>query len=145
MRDKSRGDLIGPWLSSQEIIMDFTLVDPCNSTSVNKIFDKNYSSLETAERKKLNRYGELELISKINSRRHNPLFSIRLLFLFMERLVASVNNFSDFGKLCKQYGKNFNESYWRGSLSFSLFKALFRYFDSILNRVFALRHEFIMM
>ncbi|KAL0244996.1 hypothetical protein GEMRC1_009076 [Eukaryota sp. GEM-RC1] len=57
MRDKSRGDLNGPWLSSQEIIMDFTTVDPCNSTSVNKILDENYSALETAERKKLNRYG----------------------------------------------------------------------------------------
>ncbi|KAL0236212.1 hypothetical protein GEMRC1_002794 [Eukaryota sp. GEM-RC1] len=66
LRDKSRGDLIGPWLSSQEIIMDFTTVDPCNSTSVNKILDENYSALETAERKKLNRYGEL--ISKMNSR-----------------------------------------------------------------------------
>ncbi|KAL0235442.1 hypothetical protein GEMRC1_002024 [Eukaryota sp. GEM-RC1] len=52
MTDKSRGDLIGPWLSSQEIIMDFTTVDPCNSTSVNKILEENYSVLETAERKK---------------------------------------------------------------------------------------------
>ncbi|KAL0229640.1 hypothetical protein GEMRC1_013185 [Eukaryota sp. GEM-RC1] len=51
MRDKSRGDLIDPWLSSQEIIMDFTTIDPCNSTSVNKISDENYSALETAERK----------------------------------------------------------------------------------------------
>ncbi|KAL0252173.1 hypothetical protein GEMRC1_001385 [Eukaryota sp. GEM-RC1] len=66
MRDKSRGDLIGTWLSSQEIIMDFATVDPCNSTSVNKILDENYSALETAERKKLDRYGEL--ISKMNSR-----------------------------------------------------------------------------
>ncbi|KAL0250839.1 hypothetical protein GEMRC1_000053 [Eukaryota sp. GEM-RC1] len=98
MRDKSRGDLIGPWLSSQEIIMDFTAVDPCNSTSVNKILDENYSALETAERKKLDRYDEL--ISKMNSRRHNPLFSILLLFLFMVRLVASVNNFSQILAYC---------------------------------------------
>ncbi|KAL0241089.1 hypothetical protein GEMRC1_006324 [Eukaryota sp. GEM-RC1] len=36
MRDKSRGDSIGPWLSSQEIIMDFTTVDPCNSQNVRR-------------------------------------------------------------------------------------------------------------
>ncbi|KAL0245270.1 hypothetical protein GEMRC1_009349 [Eukaryota sp. GEM-RC1] len=144
MRDKSRGDLIGPWLSSQEIIMDFTTVDPCNSTSVNKILDENYSALETAERKKFDRYGEL--ISKMNSRRHNP-------FVFHPFAISLYGTFgcfgqqflTDFGKLCKQYGKNFNESYWRGRLSFSLFKALFRYFDSILNRLFALRHEFEMI
>ncbi|KAL0239517.1 hypothetical protein GEMRC1_009625 [Eukaryota sp. GEM-RC1] len=144
MRDKSRGDLIDPWLSSQEIIMDFTTIDPCNSTSVNKISDENYSALETAERKKLDRYDEL--ISKMNSRRHNP-------FVFHPFAISLYGKFgcfgqqflTDFGKLCKQYGKNFNESYWRGRLSFSLFKALFRYFDSILNRLLALRHKFEMM
>ncbi|KAL0229178.1 hypothetical protein GEMRC1_013798 [Eukaryota sp. GEM-RC1] len=146
MRDtsKSIGDLIGPWFSSQEKIMDFTTVDPCNSTSVTNILDENYSALETAERKKVDRYGEL--ISKMNSRRHNP-------FVFHSVAISLYGKFgcfgqqflTDFGKLCKQYGKNSNESYWRGRLSFSLFKALFGYFNSILNRLFALRHEFEMM
>ncbi|KAL0238651.1 hypothetical protein GEMRC1_013124 [Eukaryota sp. GEM-RC1] len=144
MRDRSSGDLFGPWLSSQEIIMDFTTVDPCNSTSVKNIFGENYSALETAERKKLNRYGEL--ISNMNSSRHNP-------FVFHPFAISLYGTFgcfgqqflTDFGKLCKQYGKNFNESYWRGMLSFSLFKVLFRYFDSILNSLFTLRHEFEMM
>ncbi|KAL0244431.1 hypothetical protein GEMRC1_008515 [Eukaryota sp. GEM-RC1] len=89
MRDKSRGDLIDPWLSSQEIIMDFTTVDPCTSTSVNKILDENYSALETAERKKLNRYGEL--ISKMNSRRHNP-------FVFHPFAISLYGTFGCFGQ-----------------------------------------------
>ncbi|KAL0251080.1 hypothetical protein GEMRC1_000294 [Eukaryota sp. GEM-RC1] len=112
MRDKSRGDLIGPWLSSQEIIMDFTTVDPFNSTSVNKILDENYSALETAERKKLDRYGEL--ISKMNSRRHNPfVFDPFAISLYGTLGCFGQQFLTDFGKLCKQYGKNFNERYWR--------------------------------
>ncbi|KAL0248454.1 hypothetical protein GEMRC1_003690 [Eukaryota sp. GEM-RC1] len=121
MRDKSRGDLIGPWLSSQEIFMDFTMIDPCNSTSDNKILDKNCSALETAERKKLNRYGEL--ISKMNSSRHNP-------FVFHPFAISLYGTFgcfgqqflTDFGKLCKQYGKNFNESYWEEGCRFPFSK-----------------------
>ncbi|KAL0251246.1 hypothetical protein GEMRC1_000691 [Eukaryota sp. GEM-RC1] len=121
MRDKSRGDLIGPWLSSQEIIMDFTAVDPCNSTSVNKILDENYSALETAERKKLDRYDEL--ISKMNSRRHNPfVFHPFAISLYGTLGCFGQQFLTDFGILCKQYGKTFNESYWRGRLSFSLSK-----------------------
>ncbi|KAL0250829.1 hypothetical protein GEMRC1_000969 [Eukaryota sp. GEM-RC1] len=50
--DRSRGDLIGPWLSCQEIIMDFTTVDPCNSRSIFKNFDYDLSALEVAEKGK---------------------------------------------------------------------------------------------
>ncbi|KAL0239959.1 hypothetical protein GEMRC1_010067 [Eukaryota sp. GEM-RC1] len=80
--------------------MDFTTVYPCNSTSVNKIVDENYSALETAERQKLNRYGEL--ISKMSSCRHNP-------FVFHPFAISLYGTFgcfgqqflTDFGKLCK--------------------------------------------
>ncbi|KAL0245874.1 hypothetical protein GEMRC1_007091 [Eukaryota sp. GEM-RC1] len=51
--DRSRGDLIGPWLFCQEIIMDFTTVDPCNSRSISKIFDDDFSALEVAEKEKI--------------------------------------------------------------------------------------------
>ncbi|KAL0249411.1 hypothetical protein GEMRC1_004643 [Eukaryota sp. GEM-RC1] len=50
---RSRGDLIGPWLSCPEIIMDFTTVDPCNSRSISKNFDDDLSALEVAEKEKI--------------------------------------------------------------------------------------------
>ncbi|KAL0240769.1 hypothetical protein GEMRC1_006005 [Eukaryota sp. GEM-RC1] len=104
MRDKTRGDLIGPWLSCQEILMDFPTVDPCNSTSVNKILDENYSALDSAERKNLNRYGES--ISKMKSRRHNPfVFHPFAIFLYGTFGCFDQQFLTDFGKLCKQYGK----------------------------------------
>ncbi|KAL0239554.1 hypothetical protein GEMRC1_009662 [Eukaryota sp. GEM-RC1] len=57
--DRSRGDLIGPWLSCQEIIMDFTTVDPCISRSISKNFDDDFSALEVAEKGKNTKYCHL--------------------------------------------------------------------------------------
>ncbi|KAL0236353.1 hypothetical protein GEMRC1_002935 [Eukaryota sp. GEM-RC1] len=67
--DRSRGDLIGPWLSCQEIIMDFTTVDPCNSRSISKIFDDDFSALEVAEKGKNSKY--CHLINQLNVDRYN--------------------------------------------------------------------------
>ncbi|KAL0244777.1 hypothetical protein GEMRC1_008859 [Eukaryota sp. GEM-RC1] len=69
--DRSRGDLIGPWLSCQEIIMDFTTVDPCNSRSISKIFDDDFSALKVAEKGKNTKY--CHSINQLNVDRYNSL------------------------------------------------------------------------
>ncbi|KAL0251724.1 hypothetical protein GEMRC1_000936 [Eukaryota sp. GEM-RC1] len=66
--DRSRGDLIGPWLSCQEIIMDFTTVDPCNLRP-SKNFDDDFSALEVAEKGKNSK--NCHLINHLNVDRYN--------------------------------------------------------------------------
>ncbi|KAL0229405.1 hypothetical protein GEMRC1_014022 [Eukaryota sp. GEM-RC1] len=66
--DRSRGDLIGPCVSCEKIIMDFTIVDPCNSRSISNIFD-DFSALEVAEKGKNTKY--CHLINQLNVDRYN--------------------------------------------------------------------------
>ncbi|KAL0231254.1 hypothetical protein GEMRC1_010659 [Eukaryota sp. GEM-RC1] len=73
--DRSRGDLIGPWLSCQEIFMDFTTVDPCNSRSISKIFDDDFSALEVAAKAKFAKNSHL--INQLNvDRYHSMCFNL---------------------------------------------------------------------
>ncbi|KAL0251675.1 hypothetical protein GEMRC1_000887 [Eukaryota sp. GEM-RC1] len=46
IRDKSRGDLSGPWLNCKEGVLDLITVDPCNDTVSSKILDDQFTPLD---------------------------------------------------------------------------------------------------
>ncbi|KAL0249677.1 hypothetical protein GEMRC1_004906 [Eukaryota sp. GEM-RC1] len=133
--DRSRGDLIGPWLSCQEIIMDFTTVDPCNSRSISKIFDDDFSALEVAEKGKNTKY--CLLINQLNVDRYNSfVFQPFAMSIYGNIGPAAQAFLTSFGKLCSEYGKAFNENFWLSKLTFALFRSMHRYFNSILGKLF---------
>ncbi|KAL0230940.1 hypothetical protein GEMRC1_010345 [Eukaryota sp. GEM-RC1] len=132
--DRSRGDLFGPWLSCQEIIMDFTTVDPCNSGSISKIFD-DFSPLEVAEKGKNTKY--CHLINQLNVDRYNSfVFQPFAMSIYGNIGPAAQGFLTSFGKLCSEYGKVFNENFWLSRLTFALFRSMHRYFNSILGKLF---------
>ncbi|KAL0246091.1 hypothetical protein GEMRC1_007307 [Eukaryota sp. GEM-RC1] len=133
--DRSRGDLIGPWLSCQEIIMDFMTVDPCNSRSISKIFDDDFSALEVAEKGKNTKY--CHLINQLNVDRYNSfVFQPFAMSIYGNIGPATQGFLTSFGKLCSEYGKVFNENFWLSRLTFALFRSMHRYFNSILGKLF---------
>ncbi|KAL0251308.1 hypothetical protein GEMRC1_000521 [Eukaryota sp. GEM-RC1] len=67
---RSRGDLIRQIrFFCQEIIMDFTTVDPYNSRSISNLFDDDLSALEVAEKVKNTKYCHLN--NQLNVDRYN--------------------------------------------------------------------------
>ncbi|KAL0245871.1 hypothetical protein GEMRC1_007088 [Eukaryota sp. GEM-RC1] len=115
--------------------MDFTTVDPCNSRSISKIFDDDFSALEVAEKGKNAKY--CHLINQLNVDRYNS-------FVFQPFAMSIYGNIgpvaqgflTSFGKLCSEYGKVFNENFWLSRLTFALFRSMHRYFNSILGKLF---------
>ncbi|KAL0231287.1 hypothetical protein GEMRC1_010691 [Eukaryota sp. GEM-RC1] len=109
--DRSRGDLIGPWLSCQEIIMDFTTVDPCNSRSISKNFADDFSALEVAEKGKNRKY--CHLINQLNVDRYNSfVFQPFAMSIYGNIGPAAQGFLTSFGILCSEYGKVFNEYFF---------------------------------
>ncbi|KAL0248944.1 hypothetical protein GEMRC1_004178 [Eukaryota sp. GEM-RC1] len=130
--DRSRGDLIGPWLSCQEIIMDFTTVDPCNSRSISKIFDDDFSALEVAEKGKNTKY--CHLINQLNVDRYNS-------FVFQPFAMSIYGNIGPAaqGPLvnCVLSTVKFSmKIFCLSRLTFALFRSMHRYFNSILGELF---------
>ncbi|KAL0235503.1 hypothetical protein GEMRC1_002708 [Eukaryota sp. GEM-RC1] len=92
---QKRGDFIGPWLSCQEIVVDFTTVDPCKASAIANILNPSNDPLKDAENAKVSKYGHQ--VAALNSRRHNNIvfqpfavsleISVRFLSLCIDMLI----------------------------------------------------------
>ncbi|KAL0231396.1 hypothetical protein GEMRC1_010800 [Eukaryota sp. GEM-RC1] len=128
---QNRGDFIGPWLSCQEIIVDFTTVDPCKASAIANILNTSNDPLKDAENAKVSKYAHQ--VAALNSRRHNNI-------VFQPFAVSLYGNFGSATKefliLCSEFGKKFNRSYWKSKCAFSIFRSMYSYVDSILSKLF---------
>ncbi|KAL0246706.1 hypothetical protein GEMRC1_007917 [Eukaryota sp. GEM-RC1] len=138
IRDKNRGDLIGPWLNCKEVGVEFATVDPCNAAASSKILDDQFSHLHNAEDKKCLRY--CDYISNLNSQRHNALVFQPFGLSISGNLGSAAQTFlSSFHQLCCKFGKKFSISFWRDRLVFSIFRSMFQYFDGMLKKLFGVQ------
>ncbi|KAL0246071.1 hypothetical protein GEMRC1_007287 [Eukaryota sp. GEM-RC1] len=66
---QKRGDFNGPWLSCQEIVVDFTTVDACKASAITNFLNTSNDPLKDAENAKVSKY--VHQVAALNSRRHN--------------------------------------------------------------------------
>ncbi|KAL0243000.1 hypothetical protein GEMRC1_005563 [Eukaryota sp. GEM-RC1] len=132
---QKRGDFIGPWLSCQEIVVDFTTVDPCKASAIANILNTSNDPLKDAENAKVSKYGHQ--VAALNSRRHNNIvfqpFAVSLYGNFGSSTKEFLNLFEN---MCSEFGKKFNRSYWKSKFAFSILRSMYRYVDSILSKLF---------
>ncbi|KAL0246102.1 hypothetical protein GEMRC1_007318 [Eukaryota sp. GEM-RC1] len=132
---QKRGDFIGPWLSCQEIVVDFTTVDPCKASAIANILNPSNDPLKDAENAKVSKYGHQ--VAALNSRRHNNIVFQPFAVSLYGNFGSSTKEFlSLFENLCSELGKKFNRSYWKSKFAFSIFRSMYRYVDSILSKLF---------
>ncbi|KAL0209116.1 hypothetical protein P9112_011703 [Eukaryota sp. TZLM1-RC] len=126
-QSQKRGDIQCAWRSGQELIIDCTTVSPWKLSSSSDI----ESTLKNAERSKHSKYNDL--LVRLNKQRGRNIVFVPIGISIFGTLVREGLSFlNDLGSFLKDSGRSFDQLIWKNRIVFSLFKALPRYFNSIL-------------
>ncbi|KAL0205359.1 hypothetical protein P9112_000666 [Eukaryota sp. TZLM1-RC] len=126
-QSQKRGDIQCAWRSGQELIIDCTTVSPWKLSSSSDI----ESTLKNAERSKHSKYNDL-LVRLNKQRGRNIVFVPIGISIFGTLGREGLSFLNDLGSFLKDSGRSFDQLIWKNRIVFLLFKALPRYFNSIL-------------